>query len=169
MLQVRHIQEGDLAELTQLYVQCFNAPPWHDAWSLDAARERLTEIYRHPRFLGLLAPAAGSPTALVMGYCERCASGMQFYLREMCVAPSHQRKGIGASLLAALLSRLREAGVAQIYLETSGGGAAEAFYRKAGFQVVQLVGMFKYVRPRRAPDKAPDRVKTRRVSGRRRR
>ena len=144
-MKPRPIEERDLTELADLYVRCFNVPPWNDGWSAQSARAHLNDIYVHPRFVGLVVPGASKPIALAMGHCETWVSGSQYHLQEMCVDPAAQGSGIGGSLLEALVARLREAGVRQVYLETREQGAAAEFYRKAGFKPVEVVAMVKHL------------------------
>ncbi len=55
----------------------------------------------------------------------------------VAVAPSHRRCGLGRALVRALLDRLTEAGVAQVWLEVRAGNlGALAFYAEQGFRVV---------------------------------
>jgi aminoglycoside 6'-N-acetyltransferase I len=60
---------------------------------------------------------------------------VQFWVQEMGVAPSHQRRGIGSRLLEMLLDVARERGHAEAWLGTENDNTpARALYRSLGGQ-----------------------------------
>jgi len=133
----------DLEAAASLYQQTFNAPPWDEGWGIDAARERLKGILAAPNGLGVLASRDDTPIALSLGYFEAWVAGSHFKLKEMCVAPAEQRKGIGSFVLEFLLRTLKERGAVQVFCETRSGVPAEAFFRRAGFRTLNVVGLGK--------------------------
>ncbi|HKO54192.1 MAG TPA: GNAT family N-acetyltransferase [Polyangiaceae bacterium] len=133
----------DLEAVASLYVQTFNAPPWSEGWSIEAASERLEGILGAANGLGVLASRQGTPIAFALGYLEQWVSGAHFQLKEMCTAPAEQRQGVGTFLLDSLLSTLKERGVIQVFCETRAGVPAEAFYRRAGFRALNVVALGK--------------------------
>ena len=134
---------ADLDGAAELYLKTFNAPPWNEAWGLDAARERLAGILNSPNGLGVLACRDGAPIAFALGYFEAWVSGSHFQLKEMCTAPEHRRQGIGSYVLEFLLRALKERGVVQVFCETRSGVPAEEFYRHAGFRTLNVVALGK--------------------------
>jgi len=133
----------DLEAAASLYVQTFNAPPWNEAWSIEAASERLEGILGAANGLGVLASRQGLPIAFALGYLEQWVSGSHFQLKEMCTAPTEQRQGVGTFLLEFLLRTLKERGVIHVFCETRAGAPAEAFYRRAGFRTLNVVALGK--------------------------
>lgn len=77
----------------------------------------------------------GGLAALAVGYCETYEQQRHFYLKVMCVRPSLQRQGVGRSLVSRVMDDLTSTGVARVYLLTTRGGKAEAFYARCGFYV----------------------------------
>ena len=134
---------GDLKAAAALYVKTFNAPPWNEGWSIEAATERLQGILDAPNGLGVLARRDNEPIAFVLGYLEQWVSGQHFQLKEMCTAPTEQRQGVGTFVLTFLLQALKGRGVIQVFCETRAGVPAEAFFRRAGFRTLNVVALGK--------------------------
>ena len=66
------------------------------------------------------------------------ANGPVAFLQELMVDPKHRQRGIGRTLVAAILERARAAGCAELTLATRRAGD---FYRKLGF--TESAGYFK--------------------------
>lgn len=66
------------------------------------------------------------------------------FVQDLIVAPSHQRKGIGAQLMSAVINRF--SCVYQMELLTDGGSVACALYEKLGFTRSDAMGCVTYIR-----------------------
>ncbi len=146
MILIRSATASDLDALTAVFISCFNEPPWNDGWTFAVARERLAAILESRLFCGAVAFIDEEPVGLVLGQKERWVDAFHFNLQEMCVRSSHQRRGLGRSLLAHLKQELRRDGVSKMYLITGPDGPADAFYSAAGFyrsrgRVVMAAGL----------------------------
>jgi len=133
-IATRPATASDLAELTALFVDTFNAPPWNDGWTKDAALERLSTMVHVPHFRGAIAHDATGAVGMLLGHVERWVAAYHFNLVEMCVTPERQRTGIGTKLLEFMRDKLAQEGIGKVYLMTAPGAEAEAFYRKHGFE-----------------------------------
>ncbi len=51
MLTYKEIEKEDLASLVAMYVETFNAPPWNDAWTPEAAGTQAAADGRSGNFL----------------------------------------------------------------------------------------------------------------------
>ena len=129
------LDRDSLLACAELYVETFNAAPWHDAWTIGAATERLEEILETPGFVGVALIADGVVTGAALGQIERWFSGRHFYLREMFVHADLQRGGRGTRLLGGLADRCID--VEASYLITDRGTAAEQFYDRHGFSLAR--------------------------------
>ena len=129
------IQRDDLAACAEAFVEVFSGPPWGEAWTVSAATSRLTEITGTPGFVGLKATSEGRLVGFAMGYTESLADRTDYYLKEMCVVPAMQGRGVGTAILEGLKARLVAMGVRKIYLLTRRDGPAAEFYKKSGFSV----------------------------------
>jgi aminoglycoside 6'-N-acetyltransferase I len=135
--RIRSTVLGDLPELTQLFMTCFNAPPWNDGWTQEAAKERVSDLLSAKQGRGAVAVKGGEFVGMVLGQKERWVDAHHFNLVEMCVLPSLQRQGIGRALLAHLVRELEMEGTSKLYLITAPESHAAAFYDKQGFRTSQ--------------------------------
>ncbi|WP_370681848.1 GNAT family N-acetyltransferase [Comamonas sp. GB3 AK4-5] len=126
-----------------LYVAVFNAPPWNDGWEASVAVERLNAFAGHPKFHGLGMQVDGAPVALILGWGERWIRTWHFHIKEMCVAPHLQGRGLGAALLAELESRLAEMGYTHVHLTTGQAVPARHFYQRHGYRDLPLLSLGK--------------------------
>ncbi|MDG4820852.1 GNAT family N-acetyltransferase [Asanoa sp. WMMD1127] len=77
--------------------------------------------------------------------------GTAFQIVDVCVLPEHQRRGVGAAIMGALMERLREVAPGTAYVSLIADGAARHLYAKFGFAETapESVGMA-FVIPARA-------------------
>lgn len=134
MLSFRAFTSDDVGEAARLYIACFNAEPWNDDWSLEAANNRLDTLLRFPIAIGAVALRNRRLVGLAIGQCEPWMDGQSYYLNEMCVDPEEQRRGVGEGLLNEVIRQLRELDVASLYLLTEASTGADSFFRKNGFE-----------------------------------
>lgn len=140
-LAIDSFQRDKLEDGARLYRTVFNEPPWDDNWTLESAQTRLSEIIETPGYRGYSASLEEELVGLVMGNLEQWYTGEHFYLKEMCVRPSRQRRGIGTTLMEYLTRDLREDGVERVYLLTMQESPAREFYETNGFRLNEQMGM----------------------------
>jgi aminoglycoside 6'-N-acetyltransferase I len=131
--EFRPFSVNDLPLVAALYCEVFSAPPWNEAWTGDTASALLRDTLNTPGSLGLLAWQDGQLVGCTLGYEELSFDGVHFYLKEMFVHPTLQRRGIGARMLHELKRTLGHHGVRRIYLLTERDSAAADFYGAQGF------------------------------------
>jgi len=68
-------------------------------------------------------------------YREQSDTREIFYLRDLCVRPEFQGRGVGSRPIRHLEEVLQEMGVNLVYLITYRGGQAEAFYKKHRYRI----------------------------------
>ncbi len=117
-----------------VFAAAFSAPPWHEPWSEELARIRLTDLLAIPRAAGLVVidTVSGLPVAFALGYAHQDAAGFGFRLAELCVHPDHQGHGLGARLMRALEEHVATLGATAISLTTEGD--AIRFYTRRGYE-----------------------------------
>lgn len=133
---MKRINPDMLDDLTDLFVDTFNAPPWNDMWSLEQARARLLDIMKMPHFCGAAQYSGDRIVGLIMGHGEQSYDGMHFQIMEFCVANDMKGHGIGGDMLRDFTAYLESKGVTSIYLLTARGAASEDFYASHGFRTV---------------------------------
>ena len=138
MLAFHPFTADDVEQAARLYVACFNAPPWDDDWSADAAERRLETLLQFPGAIGLISTSSTKMVGLAIGHCEPWADGLHYYLNEICVESEAQRNGVGEALLDEICKTLRAEGVSSVYLLTEISTAAESFFRKQGFEADEV-------------------------------
>ena len=149
MEQIQPLEEVDLPACAALFVKVFAAPPWNESWSVEAATRRFDDCFRTPGFFGLLAKSEERIVGFALGCVEQWHTSNHFHLREICVAPALQRRGVGSELMGALEDNLREAGVGRIILHTARDSDAQAFYDRCGFGTsARMVMMSKWLTPK---------------------
>lgn len=129
---LRRFEASDLEPCVELYRSTFARPPWNEDWKPEVVRARLDQIVRTPHFFGAVV-GKDSIQGFALGFSEPWHEGTHFYLKEMCIAHDHQRKGLGTRLMEFLSAELRERDTRRIYLLTAKGDLSESFYAKAGF------------------------------------
>ena len=139
------LDKDNIHEFSDLYIAVFNAAPWRDGWSKEAVRERFDSFACYPTFFGLGYFTKGSSAALAFGWSERWVNNWLFHLKEMCVAPTAQRQGLGAKVLTELEIRLCHRGVARVFLETGQSVPAKTFYERQGYKQLSLVSLAKQI------------------------
>lgn len=145
-LDVYPVERTNLAECVALFVSVFNNASWNENWDIETVAERLEDCYRTPGFYGLIVRIENEVVGFAMGNTERWDKTKHFYLKEMCVASDHQRRGVGTELMNALERELKNQGVGRIYLHTARDSPAQGFYDKQGFYVsAKMIMMSKWL------------------------
>ncbi|MEU4620432.1 GNAT family N-acetyltransferase [Actinoplanes sp. NPDC023801] len=124
---------GDLDTCATLFARTFSQPPWNETWHPADAARRLTDMLNTPRAHGVRATTPdGQLTGFALGHLERYGTDDHFFLQEMCVDPTHQRRRIGTRLLEALAQQLPD--IRHWYLLTARDSPAAHFYQAHGFR-----------------------------------
>lgn len=133
MSSIRTISEQDSDRLAALFVECFSSPPWNEPWTHAAARERISLMLSAPSCRGVVALEGEAVVGMTLGQLEGWIEGKLFLVQELCVSPSHQRNGLGAALLRAVVDHAQALeNVVAVYLLTDPDSPAEAFHRQQG-------------------------------------
>lgn len=135
------LHESHLLECSKLYIKVFNAEPWNDNWTEEAAFKRLKDIYETPNFEGLVYIDDNKILGAVFGNCEQWYEGKHYNLKEMLVFNEQQGKGIGSLIINSLTSDLKQLGVNTVILFTSKGNKTHNFYIKNGFGELESMAM----------------------------
>jgi ribosomal protein S18 acetylase RimI-like enzyme len=127
------IQEDDLLSCAELYAASFKQPPWNEDWVLDEVLLRLGNFISAPSSIAIQAKDGDHLIGFIMGETEQWNGSKYFYLKEICVAPETQRKGVGKMMMDILEKQLAELGIAKLYLITQREGIPANFYASLGF------------------------------------
>lgn len=134
MRTIRAITGNDLDACAALLIDAYNCPPWDNHWTMDNARIYLAEFLQVERFRGFLMEEDGVAVGAAFCHSRTWWTGDEVYVDEFFISNSHQRKGLGGELMAAIEALVREQGLEGITLLTNRHFPAMDFYRKHGFE-----------------------------------
>ncbi|MCK6256233.1 GNAT family N-acetyltransferase [Fictibacillus sp. KIGAM418] len=129
------MNEEHLDACIELYQNVFNSSPWNESWTVETAKERLSDLVNTPKFLGFVFYESGQFIGFIAGNSKRTYNGVTFYIAELCVNNKIQGKGYGTKMLNWFEEELKRREIQSLYLLTSKEGLAEAFYLKNGYNV----------------------------------
>lgn len=131
---LRRATLDDLDAIMQLETSTFAS----DAWSRGTMRAELGS--RHGHYL-VAEPAPGNPDAAIAGYAgllSPVGSG-QADIQTIAVAPDARRRGLGRTLMVALLTEARERRATEVFLEVRADNpSAQALYVSLGFEQIAV-------------------------------
>lgn len=132
-MTIEPFEPAFLTEAARIYVRVFGDKPWHQRWTYEDARKRLSDVCKTPGFFGLAHLSADERLdGFVLGHVEQWTQARRFWLREMAVETRWQREGIGAALLRELHSAMPALGVTSCHLVTSTQPPAD-YFAKHGY------------------------------------
>jgi aminoglycoside 6'-N-acetyltransferase I len=135
MVECRKIGTEEMPAIRELFAGVFTGEPWNDDWSdgeqLDLYLEDLVGQQNSLTY-GLYED--GRMVGLSMGRMKHWYTGTEYYIDELCIRTDRQGTGLGTLFLQEIEHAIREAGMVQIFLQTSADVPAYQFYRKNGFQ-----------------------------------
>jgi ribosomal-protein-alanine N-acetyltransferase len=125
-MRIRKVSDGDLEAIVSIQRKTPQAAQWAQADYANLAGDPLGLI--------LVAELDTMSLPTIAGFAAFHRVMDEAELRNMAVAPAHQRQGVGRELLAEGRRRLMEQGVRQIYLEVRASNiSAQRLYYSAGF------------------------------------
>lgn len=144
MITIRDFKSDDFDGCTNLFIQVFSQAPWNDVWSLERAKLYLRDIVMLPNFYGVVAQNESEIIGMCWGHIKRWWVRDEFFVDEMCVISERQGQGIGQQIMQYAKQKLGELGVSELTLLTARDSAAERFYQKQGFVVLNNLVFMKY-------------------------
>ena len=127
-----------LQKCAELLAIAFNEA-YGDQWTVKQATEKLNAFYDSPKFMGWTVSQNGVIIGGCIGNVEPYFTGDYYYLKEIFIAPQHQGKGIGNSLIQVIKLDLIKKEIKMMILFTFNEGHQYKFYLDNGFE--EMVGM----------------------------
>lgn len=124
----------DINELSNVYIESFNSPPWNDEWTIETASKRLHQMINCEGFYGIKAYEEETLCGMILGSQEQFYNGIMFNIKEFCVHNKMRNTGIGTKIFTEFESRLKKIGITEIVLITSRKDTTEGFYQKRGLK-----------------------------------
>lgn len=124
----------DLDRIMHVMEAAFD-PAYGEAWTRRQVEDSLAMPGTHYLLAGTdgSPPAEGEPAA---GFALSRGAADEEELLLIAVHPAHRRRGIGAALLERFIADAQSRGARRLFLEMREGNAAEALYRRHGFDNV---------------------------------
>ncbi len=129
------INNKDTNELSKIFMNAFNSPPWSEEWTIETSSERLSMMINGNNYYGMVSRdhKDGDIIAFIIGHYESFYTGMQFIIDDFCTDVSKHGKGYGKALLDEFSDKLKEKGVKKIILNTLNTDRTEGFYNNRGY------------------------------------
>lgn len=119
-----------------VYYRAFYQRPGFPGWGERQWREAFTSSNGFRPDLSLLLTDGRTPVGFSMGGIDR--SGSQGWIMQMGVDPAWRGRGLGASLIAETVARLRAGGAREIGLDVNiNNPGALSLYRRLGFELAR--------------------------------
>ena len=129
-LEIRLLENRDVPVCVGIYQQAYAAPPYGHGWDAEIAERIIRDLRRLFPEEGFVAEREGAVIGFIL--CSSLA-GLRASIEEFCVAPAHQRQGVGRALLEHVIAFYQERGVPFLELVASRRAPAYAFYVRYGF------------------------------------
>ena len=114
---------------------------WTDAFDWDSMQGSLDAS---------LAGAVVLDDGQAVGMGRLVGDGVKyFYVQDMAVAPSHQRRGVGDLVMKALMEHVAQVAPSYAFVGLFATAAGERLYRAHGFDVPGMTGLGRVVPPAR--------------------
>lgn len=134
-----NLTKEDIPDISKIFMNAFNAPPWNDQWTLKTAQKRLYQMFVTEEDFGLIYETDGKNAAFILGREEQYCNEKWFTIKEFCTDPQFQGKGFGKKLFEEFEKRLKEKGINKIFLVTLRDEKTSKVYENLGFE--ECVGM----------------------------
>jgi len=142
------VDESYLPQMAELYRESFSEEPWNDDWS-DTKQliEYMKDISKAYNALNYGLVFDGKLVGMSVGKINHWWEGTNYNIEELCVSPSYQGQGVGSKFLGLIEQRVREKGLAGIFLQTDNDKPSYHFYHKNGFRDLdEHISLYKSVR-----------------------
>jgi len=131
-----HRNREDAEKLVEIFNESFNVYDTFWPWRVERAIQYYRDLFSKRRAVVLIAEdSSGSPVGFVEAYAFESLSGTYAgELSLLAVKSSHQRRGLGTTLLNTAENTLRGMGVDNIFLYAT--PRASSLYLKLGYRII---------------------------------
>lgn len=133
-MKFEKIIKDNIEIASSIFMECFNASPWFEKWTMESSITRLSQIVINENDFGVLVYIKDLPCAIIIGREEDYYDGVRCFIKELCVTSSMQGSGIGSKILKYYIDELKKKEIVHISLHTLRDPRIVNFYQKAGFK-----------------------------------
>ena len=128
-MNVREAKEDDRSAISDMYYELY--PEKENKGLVPVGRSKL-------RTITLVAEGDGKVAGFILGNYIEYGFSKYGYIEELFTRKDSRGKGIGSTLIKAMLDRFKEMDVDAVLVTTDEGiGGAVEFYKKLGFKMCQ--------------------------------
>ena len=125
------LDDSYLPQMGELYSEAFQGEPWNDDWSdTKQLGEYMKDISKSYTALNYGLLKDDKLVGMSIGRINHWREGTNYNIEELCISPSDQGQGIGSEFLDLIEQRVREKGLAGIFLQTDNDKPSYHFYHK---------------------------------------
>ena len=133
---IREYNSADTDAALELYIDCFQNPPFNYDWIRpDAIRRYLVDMERTPGFMGFVLDRGGVLTGMCLGHIQDYFACPAYDIKEFLVSPSCRGRGLGKMLLSGAEEAAALKGARLILISTATYLDSFEFYKKNGYMV----------------------------------
>jgi ribosomal protein S18 acetylase RimI-like enzyme len=133
MRTTRQAAEGDVAFLTDVFLRCMRVPitAARGGWNREKESKQFLEQLR------LRETQVIVRGSLDVGFFMTAECGEDIELHTICIAPEHQRQGIGTAMMRQLIGEARKHDRGVVLSVLKANTPARSFYERLGFAVTE--------------------------------
>jgi len=133
---IREYRNTDSGAALELYIDCFQSPPFGYDWlRRDAIKRYFADMERTPGFKGFVFESDSIAAGICLGVLQDYFACPTYDIKEFIVSRACRGRGVGKALLAGVEEALSKDGIGLILLSTADHLDAFEFYKKNGYAV----------------------------------
>lgn len=140
---IKNFDETEIKNVTKIFLNVYIGPPWNEEWDETRAEAYLRGFINNPSSISYLAYDKDQLIGACIGERKSWWQGDDYYINEIFIDKTFQKKGLGSSFLNLIQDELKERGIRTITLLTNKGTSSDNFYKVNGFKDKEAL-TFKY-------------------------
>ena len=143
MLSIRTLHEDDIQECARIYAHAYREEPWNEKYRREQICHYLICYLHSSTKCAYSLVHDGRIIGIALGLIVPSIDSPYFRLEDICIDPTHQRKGYGREFLRLLSEVLTESECDSILLGTQAGYPSHHLYLQCGFQEIDSVLLYR--------------------------
>jgi len=132
-MNIRPFLKSDIDKSAEVFMLAYNRPPWNYNFSLEKAKQYLTEYADRARFEGFVVEDNGAIVGGVLGHSKTWWTNDIIFVDELFVMPDSRGKGYGKKLLEHTEAYSKEKGYEVVTLMNNKHMPSFEFYKHIGY------------------------------------
>lgn len=128
-IKFKEIDASTINECVDIYIKTFSSEPWNDVIdSKEPVKSLFLNHFNNNYCISYGAYDEDTLIGLCVGFKKPWIEGLEYYVDQLCILPSHQNHGIGSTFMTFISSDIKSKGMNAIMLNTEKGFPSERFY-----------------------------------------